>query len=256
MINKIERNWKPLAILLILSLAVGSTNLAKIVQAPDTPPIMTTFKVASFTGRVGDTLFVPTNVYDVEELWGWQVFMSWDPTVLKFIELQPGNPAIDANDIQYGDFLAGQPEGSAQLAFGYNDPVDTLMVTETTFGEHPGRTVSSGWLVSVKFEILTAVASTINLTNQWTFWQDNLLTVYGDEGGEMIKENGGYVAPWPEDINMDGLVDVLDLAYVAINWGKTAPDINPPEADINGDDVVDIIDLSMVAIKYGQYAGY
>lgn len=252
--TKIERNWKPLTILLILSVAVWSTS-STIKHAHAQP--MTTFKVATFTGRVGDTLFVPINVYDAEDLWGWQVMMSWDPAVLRFIELTP-SAAVDANDLQWGDFLSGQttsPDGTAQVALGYNDPVDSFMIAETTIGTVPG-VGGSGWLVSLKFEILAAVATTINIDNEWTFWQDSVLEVYGDTAGEMIKENGGYVVPWDEDINMDGLVDILDLAYVAINYGKTAPDINPPEADVNGDGVVDIIDLSMVAIKYGQYAGY
>lgn len=243
--KKIKRMWKPLALTLILSVAIWSASLTKPVHGPQVPPIMTTYKAATITGQVGDIRTVTVTAYDVEDLTTWQVFMSWDPTVLKYIE------------IVFADFLAGQPEGSTTASSTYNDPIDSFMATESQFGTHPGVTVASGLLMSVKFEVLNAVETTIYIDYQWTYWIDSTQTCYGNEPEEMIKENGSFISPWPEDINMDGFVDAMDLAYVAINYGKgPGDDIQPPEADVNGDGYVDIIDLSMVAIKYGQYAGY
>ena len=46
-----------------------------------------------------------------------------------------------------------------------------------------------------------------------------------------------------EDVNRDGVVDVQDLAYVGLQYGKTGTNA----ADVNGDEVVDVDDLILVA---------
>jgi hypothetical protein len=239
--EKQKRMWKPLALTLILSVAIWGASLTK----PARAPIMTTYRAATITGRVGDIKTVGVMAYDVDDLTTWQVFMSWDPAVLKYIGLA------------FAGFLADQPEGSTTASYTYDDPIDMLMATESQFGQYPGVTVASGLLMSVTFEVISAAETTININYPYTYWIDSTQTCYGDTEGEMIKENGAFVSPWPEDINMDGFVDAMDLASVAINYGKGPGDeIKPPEADVNGDGYVNIVDLSMVAIKYGQYAGY
>ena len=49
----------------------------------------------------------------------------------------------------------------------------------------------------------------------------------------------------PADVNGDWVVNILDLVYVANNFGKSAP-------DINNDGVVNILDLVHVAQQFGQ----
>ncbi len=46
-----------------------------------------------------------------------------------------------------------------------------------------------------------------------------------------------------EDVNRDGVVDVQDLAYVGLQYGKTGTNA----ADVNGDEVVDVDDFILVA---------
>ncbi|RKU07854.1 hypothetical protein C6501_17215, partial [Candidatus Poribacteria bacterium] len=46
-----------------------------------------------------------------------------------------------------------------------------------------------------------------------------------------------------EDVNRDGVVDVQDLAYVGLQYGKTGTNA----ADVNGDGIVNIDDLILVA---------
>ncbi|MDE0636617.1 MAG: dockerin type I domain-containing protein [Candidatus Poribacteria bacterium] len=53
-----------------------------------------------------------------------------------------------------------------------------------------------------------------------------------------------------EDVNGDGLVNILDLVLVSANFGKTGENI----ADVNGDDVVNIQDLVKVAAGMGAGA--
>jgi hypothetical protein len=236
-----KRMWKPIALTLILSVAVWGASLTKPVHGD----VMTTYIAATITGQVGDIRTVTVMAYNVEDLTTLQVFMSWDPTVLEYIGLE------------FAGLLADQPEGSTIASFTYGDPIDSFMATESQFGQYPGVTAASALLMTVTFKVLSVVDSTITIDYPYTYWIDSTQTCYGDDAGEMIKENGGFISPWPEDINMDGFVDAMDLASVAINYGKGPGDeIVPPEADVNGDGYVDILDLTMVAIKYGQYTGY
>ena len=52
------------------------------------------------------------------------------------------------------------------------------------------------------------------------------------------------------DVNSDGVVNVIDLALVALRFGQTGP----IDADVNGDGVVDIEDLIQVASIIGNTA--
>ena len=54
----------------------------------------------------------------------------------------------------------------------------------------------------------------------------------------------------PEDINQDGVVNIIDLTLVASNFGATGENT----ADVNGDGVVNIIDLTLVAAAFGNTA--
>ena len=53
-----------------------------------------------------------------------------------------------------------------------------------------------------------------------------------------------------EDINNDGLVNILDLTLVASNFGE----IGENSADVNGDGIVNISDLVLVASAFGNTA--
>ena len=53
-----------------------------------------------------------------------------------------------------------------------------------------------------------------------------------------------------EDVNSDGIVNILDLVSVSANFGKTGENI----ADVNGDGIVNIVDLVKVAGEMGAGA--
>ena len=53
-----------------------------------------------------------------------------------------------------------------------------------------------------------------------------------------------------EDVNRDGIVNILDLVSVSANFGKTGQNI----ADVNGDGIVNIVDLVKVAAALGTRA--
>ena len=53
-----------------------------------------------------------------------------------------------------------------------------------------------------------------------------------------------------EDVNRDGVVNIIDLTLVASNFGKSGTNA----ADVNGDGVVNIVDLTLVAGAFGNTA--
>lgn len=54
--------------------------------------------------------------------------------------------------------------------------------------------------------------------------------------------------PLTGDVNGDGVVNILDLILLAINFGSTTT----PEYDINDDGIINILDLIIVAINFGR----
>ena len=51
-----------------------------------------------------------------------------------------------------------------------------------------------------------------------------------------------------EDVNQDGVVNTLDLAVVASQFGQSSQD----SVDVNGDGIVNIFDLVLVAAAFGK----
>lgn len=51
----------------------------------------------------------------------------------------------------------------------------------------------------------------------------------------------------PYDVNADGVVNILDLVFVASRFGRT-----DPSADVNADGTVNILDLTLIAQNFGN----
>jgi hypothetical protein len=57
---------------------------------------------------------------------------------------------------------------------------------------------------------------------------------------------------YPGDINRDGIINLLDLNYIAFNWGKTVPPA-PAKADLNGDGIINLLDLNPIAFNWNKH---
>lgn len=57
------------------------------------------------------------------------------------------------------------------------------------------------------------------------------------------------------DVNADGIVNILDLTFVASQFTETLTEEQDPTPDINGDGSVNILDLTLVASHFGKYSG-
>ena len=108
-----------------------------------------------------------------------------------------------------------------------------------------GESNGAGTLATITFEVIAFKASTVVLSYV-------LLT--DSTGGSFVlfRENAKITAPprLPEDVNEDGIVNIIDLTLVASNFGKRGENA----ADVNADGIVNIIDLTLVASAFGNAA--
>ena len=104
----------------------------------------------------------------------------------------------------------------------------------------------------LKIKILTkttaAVGSSRSTSYQWL--APDIGPVKFETSQDIVFELVSYNLLPPEkpyDVNADGIVNILDLTFVASRFGET-----DPEADVNGDGIVNILDLVRVAQHFGN----
>ena len=71
----------------------------------------------------------------------------------------------------------------------------------------------------------------------------------GMENGETVRSASIVIPRQPRstDVNGDGMVNILDLVFVANNLGMQIEEGTKPNPDVNGDNVVNILDLVAIA---------
>ena len=104
----------------------------------------------------------------------------------------------------------------------------------------------------LKIRILTkttaAFGSSRSTSYQWL--APDIGPVKFETGQDIVFELVSYnllTSEKPYDVNADGVVNILDLTFVAAHLGK----INP-EADVNNDGIVNILDLVLVSQNLGN----
>jgi len=175
--------------------------------------------------RVGEQLVIAIDIADAKDVSGYQAVLEFDPTALKFVSLT------------HGTYLSGQLL-----------PVETIVENnQISFAQisiDTAVTTSSGTLVTIIFEVISAKASKLTLS-------EVIIGALGGVSFPVTVENAEILEPprKPWDVNGDGKVNILDLTYVASHFGS---DNAPPEADVNGDGKVNILDLTLVASHFGE----
>ena len=175
--------------------------------------------------NIGQLLKLSLKIANGKNVAGYQATVSFDTTALRYI------------DSSNGDYL---PAGSYVLPPVLTDK--TLTLAATSLSE---ESQGDGTLATLTFEVVAVKTSTVSLS-------DVLLT--NGSGGSFIPqtENAEITEPIhstqrPEDVNKDGVVNIMDITLVASNFGKSGENA----ADVNADGVVNIVDLTLVAAAYG-----
>ncbi|MCG8621122.1 MAG: dockerin type I domain-containing protein, partial [Proteobacteria bacterium] len=174
---------------------------------------------------IGEQFTLSLNITGGENVAGYQVTVLFDTSALRYVSSENGGY------LPQGEFFVTPivDENKAMLA------------ATSLSGESSG----SGTFVTLTFEVVAIKVSTVRLTN--------VLLTDGSGGSSVPRiENAEITEPpqLPEDVNRDGIVNIIDLTLVASSFGVTGQNAS----DINGDGVVNIIDLTLVAAAFGNAA--
>ncbi len=208
--------------------SVPQIENAEITVPPELSDINTTVRLSPVrvqSPAIGEQLMFSVNIANGEDVAGYQATVQFDTTTLRYVE--------SAN----GDYL---PAGAFFIPPIVDGNTVTLAASSLT-----RETMGDGTLATLTFEVVAVKASTVRLS-------DVLLT--DSTGGSSVPqiENAEITESslLPEDVNEDGVVNIIDLTLVASNFGKQGTN----DADVNGDGVVNIIDLMLVDAAFGNTA--
>ena len=200
-------------------------------ETPTTPQIPISAATLKFlpalvqSPAVEEQLTLSINIADGENVAAYQATVQFDGTALRYV-----SSAI-------GDYL---PAGAFPLPAEASGNTVTLAAVSRT-GESDG----DGTLSTITFEVIAVKESTLTLSGV-------LLSDSSETASRPQVEAGLIVEPpkLKEDVNGDGVVNILDLVRVASNLGKSGEN----GGDVNGDGVVNILDLVRVAGALGDVA--
>ena len=136
-----------MTIVVLMGMLMLTANLRTTQASPETILYLDPSSVIDPTLTLGDIFTVDVLVSDVEYLYAWQVNMSFEPTVLKII------------NIVEGDFLKSQPEGTFGAKRIENEKGWALFGWSTV-GPYHGVD-GSGTLATVEFQVLAEGESLI-----------------------------------------------------------------------------------------------
>ena len=103
----------------------------------------------------GESFFVDMMVADVERLHSWQINISYNPTVLQYV------------NVTEGDFLEGMPEGTMTVPPAVDNTAGWALFLWGTRGQYIGPD-GDGWLATVEFSVVTTGESVLNITDPLT----------------------------------------------------------------------------------------
>ena len=169
---------------------------------------------------------------------------------------------------QWMNFMVGSWNAAGRFWMGPGEPTETTGTMEA-YWIHDRRFVRSHYSGAWEGNAFRGEATMgfDNATQNFvTIWLDTMSTgisrTLGTREGDVVTLLGTSTIPGntlcfdnvdidpffacPEDINGDGIVDVLDLLALLAAWGNPGG----PE-DVNGDGIVDVLDLLMVLAAWG-----
>ena len=189
---------------------------------------------------IGKQLTVNISITEGQNIGGYQAAVEFDPTALRYVESANGDylpPGAFFVPPVIGEKQRWDPSGATIREQYVSYPTVTIGATALA-----GTANGHGTLATITFEVLDVKESLLLLS-------DVILT---DSDGEPLPylSFGGVVIPSqivPEDVNSDGVINILDLVKVAARFGQAAEGTE----DVNRDGVVNIVDLVKVAGAIG-----
>jgi len=231
---------KNLLILLMLTALLAILLLPKPVSSPSSTVVAT--EPLPSTAPAGADFDVNITVTEVSDLYGWELNMTFNPTILNVVTMVEGPFLLDFANMMG---IYTWPLGPL-----IDNDAGWVQMSNSLFSFEPltDGADGSGVLATITFNVLTS--GTVPLHFNKTLLNTNV-------GGlptpiEHTARDGFFQLPLG-DINSDGIVAVKDLrilgkAYES-SFGQPSYD---PDADLNKDDTVNHDDLIIVSSNYGK----
>ena len=238
-----------LGILLVISAPFVTSIFVNLMSSSATSSTTTVFvdplNLINETLQAGSKFTVHVNVSDVNDLFTWQVNMSWDSSILNVSRIIPGEFLARTDNQTSSEALDGVVINSTDNAQGSG------LFAESILGDVAGIS-GNGSLVSIEFLVVDYGSTDLNISVSGT-----LPTVLLDSAGGTItynKTDGYFSNKILGDIDGDGDVDKFDFGTFALAFGseKGEPRYNP-EADLDHDGDVDKFDFGTFALNFGRH---
>ena len=204
---------------------------------------------------VDDTVTVDIKIEDVTDLYGVDVRLSFDPTLLE-VQDADGNPAngvqIQAGSFPTPNFVVKNEADNSAGTIWY--AVSQMNPTEPVSG--------SGVAASVTFKGLADGVSSVAFTYQKIVERDGEQISATTQDGQITVIGGAWPSGLFGDVDGDCDVDIVDIMRVASRWQTSCanpdPDNDPDTpnydalCDVNDDCIIDIVDIMQVAARWGD----
>ena len=193
---------------------------------------------------VDDTFTYSIEIKDVKDLAGWQMDLAYNPAVLEAVAVSEGDFLASGGvnaAFQSGTMSAGKITGLWQARVGRTvDATGTNVLTGPVAGVD-----GSGELLSIEFRVKQFAEDTLGLSNVQLSTSAPTEPKQDRISYHIISNPVVVTHQYPrEDVNRDGIVDIMDLVEIAAWLGKVPAD---PRADVNNDGIVNTLDLILVA---------
>ena len=184
---------------------------------------------------IGEKLVLDVDIAGGQNVAGYQLTLHFD------------SMALEPSWVGSGDYLFPDTQE-------YERPLDTLYFIENSVmlsaSSLTGAANGDGTLATVTFGVLSTTASTVSVSG-YLIAPNGLRSIPTFEAAEIQeRKEEEVIAPLMEDVNGDGVVNILDLVMVASSFGQQVSEEGDP-ADVNEDGVVNIVDLVKVAGALG-----
>jgi hypothetical protein len=237
-----------LGILLVISAPFVTSVFVNLMSSSATSSTTTVFvdplNLINETLQAGSKFTVHVNVSDVNDLFTWQVNMSWDSSILNVSRIIPGEFLARADNQTSSEALGGVVINSTDNAQGCG------LFAESILGDVAGIS-GDGTLISIEFLVVGSGWTDLNIIVSGTM--PTMLLDSADGTITYDKIDGYFSNQFLGDMDGDGDVDSFDFYIFSGAYGTSVGDpVYNPEADLDGDGDVDSYDFYIFSGNYGK----
>ena len=205
------------------------------------------FNFSEAEKSVGDTFMVNVTIANVQEMVCWQFALQWNPNLLECVNATiPSDNVFAYWNVPDEPLIVGGPDMSHMGLVVYGAGI--------TYPDRIGFN-GSGVLAQVEFRILNkggqSDLSFVSIGTDTFLLSDDLSDIQFIPISAQYSYSGSGI---PGDVNMDGTVNMRDIAILIILFNITPYSTNwNPNADINNDGVINMRDIAIALVNFNRH---